>query len=225
MNGDVNHDVNDDPSQRTEQRTSQRSNDPARYDQAYFDKWYRHPRTRVKGAAELRRQVEFVLRTAEWTLGRPVRTVLDVGCGEGNWQPELKRLRPALAYDGVDPSAYAVRKFGARRGLQQGGIEDLGTLDLRARYDLVVCCGMLNYLSTEQLQRGLAEVAARTGGVAYLELFADGDAFEGDTGWPAPQSLSWYRRELTRAGFVSIGMQCYVPQHGEANVSLLERGW
>ncbi len=179
----------------------------------------------MKGAAELRRQVAFVLHTAEWTLGRPARTVLDVGCGRGDWQPLLRELRPGLAYDGVDPSAYAVSRYGKRRGLQQGGIEDLGRLPLRDRYDLVVCCGMLNYLSTEQLRTGLSQVSARTGGVAYLELFADGDAFEGDTGWPAPQSLSWYRRELARAGFLSIGMQCYVPTHGEANVSLLERGW
>ncbi len=199
--------------------------DGARYDEAYFDKWYRNPRTRVKGAAELRRQVAFVLHTAEWTLGRPVRTVLDVGCGMGNWQPVLTKLRPGLSYDGVDPSAYAVSKFGKRRGLQQGSIEDLPRLPLRPQYDLVVCCGMLNYLSTEQLRKGLAGVQARTGGVAYLELFADGDAFEGDTGWPAPQSLRWYRREITRAGFLSIGMQCYVPRRSEHHVSLLERGW
>lgn len=179
----------------------------------------------MKGAAELRRQVAFVLHMAEWTLGRHVRTVLDVGCGMGDWQPVLRKLRPGLAYDGVDPSAYAVSKFGRRRGLLQGGIEDLPQLPLRPRYDLVVCCGMLNYLSTNQLRTGLAAVAARTGGVAYLELFADGDAFEGDTEWPAPQPLVWYRRELARAGFLSIGMQCYVPRHGESNVSLLERGW
>ena len=179
----------------------------------------------MKGSAELRRQVAFVLHTAEWTLGRPVRTVLDVGCGMGDWQPVLKKVRPGLSYDGVDPSAYAVSKFGKRRGLQQGGIEELPRLSLRTSYDLVVCCGMLNYLATDQLRVGLAGVVARTGGVAYLELFADGDAFEGDTGWPAPQTLSWYRRELTRAGFFSIGMQCYMPRRGETDVSLLERGW
>lgn len=197
----------------------------ARYDRAYFDKWYRDPRTRVKSPAELLRQVEFVLHAAEWTLGRRVRTVLDVGCGEGNWQPVLKRLRPTLHYDGVDPSEYAVAKHGARRGLQQGGIEDLATLPLRDTYDLVVCCGMLNYLSQSQLVAGLPLVEARTGGMAYLELFADGDAFEGDTGWPKPQSATWYRTALERAGFRSVGMQCYVPRAGEGNVSLMERGW
>ena len=55
----------------------------SRYDQAYFDKWYRHPAHRVKSPAELRRQVEFVVRQAEWVLGRPIRSVLDVGFVQG----------------------------------------------------------------------------------------------------------------------------------------------
>ncbi|MEO7520552.1 MAG: class I SAM-dependent methyltransferase, partial [Gemmatimonas sp.] len=197
----------------------------ARYDRAYFDKWYRNTRTRVKSPAELQRQVEFVLHAAEWTLGRRVRTVLDVGCGEGQWQRVLRRLRPAVAYDGVDPSAYAVSRHRARRGLQQGGIEDLATLSLRGTYDLVVCCGMLNYLSRAQLKAGLPLVEARTGGMAYLELFAQGDALEGDTDWPKPGTATWYRDTLRAAGFRPIGMQCYVPRSGEGAVSLMERGW
>ena len=68
-----------------------------RYDRAYFDKWYRSPRHRVKSPGELRRQAAFVLAAAEYILGRPVRTVLDVGSGEGQWNPALRRLRPSLA--------------------------------------------------------------------------------------------------------------------------------
>jgi SAM-dependent methyltransferase len=193
------------------------------YDKAYFDKWYRHPLHRVKSATELRRQVEFVLRLAEWVLGRPVHTVLDVGCGEGNWQPVLRRLRPRVQYDGVDPSEYAVARFGARRGLQRGGIDDLDDLPLRAQYDLVVCCGMLNYLPSATLTRGLAQVARRTGGIAYLELFTASDRFEGDTSWTAPKSAAWYRRVIASAGFHPIGMHAYVPVAQRERVAALER--
>lgn len=160
---------------------------------------------------------------AEWVLGRPVRSVLDVGCGEGQWRPQLARLRPLVHYDGVDPSAYAVTRYGARRGLQLGGIEDLDALPLRPQYDLVVCCGMLNYLSSRTLRRGLVQLSRRTGGVAYLELFTRTDAFEGDTNWPRPQAAAWYRRVIRNAGLHSIGMHGYVPMAQRDRVSTLER--
>jgi len=194
-----------------------------RYDREYFDKWYRHPQHRVKSRAELMRQVHFVLSTAEFVLGRPVRSVLDVGCGEGQWLPALRRCRPQIVYDGVDPSAYAVKRYGARRHLQRGDIAALDALALREGYDLVVCCGMLNYLTALQLRAGIAQLARRVAGVAYLELFARQDHFEGDTDWPAPRSAAWYRSVMSSNGLVPIGMQCYVTDAGQHRVSTLER--
>ncbi len=166
-----------------------------------------------------------MLHAAEWVLGRPVRTVLDVGCGEGHWRPVLQAMRPSLRYDGVDPSEYAVQRFGSKRGLQLGGIESLDVLRLRPAYDLVVCCGMLNYLSATQFRRGVVQVARRTSGVAYLEIFSKGDAFEGDTNWPTPKPASWYRDVLATAGLRSVGMQCYVPDARTTAIARLERGW
>lgn len=193
------------------------------YDKAYFDKWYRHPTHRVKSAVELKRQVDFLLHLTEWALSRKVRSVLDVGCGEGNWRAPLKRLRPTLHYDGVDPSEYAVGRFGARRSLQLGGIEDLDRLKLRDSYDLVVCCGMLNYLPLASLRNGLAQVARRTAGVAYLELFSRTDGFEGDTNWPQPRPAVEYRRMMRAVGLTPIGMHCYVRTSQRDLVSALER--
>lgn len=197
--------------------------DVARYDRAYFDKWYRSATHRVRSPAEVARQCGFVLATAEWVLGRPVRTVLDVGCGEGQWRAALRRHRPRLRYDGVDPSAYAVQRYGASRHLQRGGIEDLDDLPLADQYDLVVCCGMLNYLTPAVFTRGMAQVARRTGGLAYLEVFTRDDAYEGDTGGPPPQSASWYRRVMRKAGLVAVGLQCYVHARDTERVSALER--
>jgi SAM-dependent methyltransferase len=194
-----------------------------RYDRAYFDKWYRNPRHRVKSATELERQVRFVLSAAEWVLGRPVKSVLDVGCGEGNWRAVLRALRPRIAYEGIDPSEYAVKRFGKSRNIRLGGIEDVERVARRNGYDLVVCCGMLNYLDAQQLRSGLGQVAAKTDGVAYLELFTNDDAFEGDTSWPEPRSTAWYRGLIRRAGLHSIGMHCYVPAHRSEMVASLER--
>ncbi len=166
-----------------------------------------------------------MLAQAEWLLGRPVRTVLDVGCGEGNWQPVLKKFSPSLVYDGVDPSAYAVARFGRRRALQQGSIEALDAVSLREAYDLVVCCGMLNYLTARQFRAGVAQVARRVRGMAYLEIFARGDQFEGDTDWPPLKSAAWYRDVLTGVGLQSIGMQGYVSKARQETVARMERGW
>jgi SAM-dependent methyltransferase len=195
------------------------------YDEAYFEKWYRDPKHRVRTPVEFARQVDFVLHVAEWVLQRRVASVLDVGCGEGQWGVALRKRRPRLSYVGVDPSGWAVAQHGARRGLLEGGITDLDRLlPSGARYDLVLCVGMLNYLDATTLRQGLRQVSRRTAGVAYLELFAQGDEYVGDTDWPAPRPAAWYRTTLQSAGFVPIGLQCYVPQAEADRVSAMERG-
>lgn len=200
------------------------ASDGKQYDAGYFEKWYRDPVHRVRTPVEFARQVDFVLHLAEWVLQRPVARVLDVGCGEGQWGVALRKRRPKLDYTGVDPSAWAVRKYGARRGLLHGGITDLDQLLPRGeRYDLVLCVGMLNYLDAATLREGLRQVARRTAGVAYLELFAKGDEYVGDTDWPAPKPAAWYRTTLSTAGFVPIGMQCHVTQAEADRISAMER--
>ena len=192
------------------------------YNQAYFEKWYRNPRHRVKTATELARQVAFVLHTAEWVLARPVRSVLDVGCGEGQWRAALRKFRPAIQYTGIDPSEYAVRRYGKRRNITLGSLETLHLLNLGGPFDLVVCCGMLNYIAAETLADGLGHVASLTHGVAFLEIFTGSDATEGDTSWPTPQSAEWYRATLKRAGLTSVGLHCYV-REGRHVIAELEQ--
>ncbi len=102
--------------------------DPRHYDQQYFDRWYRDPRHRVFTAAERARRVAVVLSVAEYVLGRRVRSVLDVGAGEGHWRAPLIEARPRIEYVGLDPSPYVVERFGQRSadvtqaaGLSEGG--------------------------------------------------------------------------------------------------------
>lgn len=192
------------------------------YNRAYFEKWYRNPRYRVKTAAELARQVAFVLHTAEWVLAHPVRRVLDVGCGEGQWRAALRKHRPTIQYVGVDPSEYAVKRYGKRRNIHLGSLDNLRELSLGGPFDLVVCCGMLNYIAAGSLADGLGQVASLTHGVAFLEIFTGSDATEGDTSWPTPQSAQWYRATLQNAGLTSVGLHCYV-QEGRHAIAELER--
>jgi SAM-dependent methyltransferase len=193
------------------------------YDQAYFDKWYRHPRHRVKSPADMARQLGFILSATEYLLDRPVRSVLDVGCGEGNWAAVLRRLRPRARYLGVDGSDYAVRRFGRRRNIRLGTFGELGTLDLPGPFDLILCLGVLNYVAPDELRSGLRALRGLAGGVAYLEIFTRADEATGDftreyARWPA-----WYRRNFREAGFIALGMHCYLPSDLATNAAALER--
>jgi len=196
---------------------------PRTYDRAYFDKYSRAADTRVRSAAEMARMVRFVLHTADYVLGRPVRSVLDVGAGEGNWLPVLRRLRPSIGYQGVDPSEYAVRRFGARRNVLLGDVASLDDLPLRDGYDLVVANGVLNYLSPDELRAALPRLTRRADGMLYLEIFTDTDDITGDTRFGHRESAAWYRRELRRAGLVGLGMHCYLRRELEGRLAALER--
>jgi SAM-dependent methyltransferase len=180
------------------------------YDRAYFDRWYRRPGTRVWTTADVTRKVRLALAAAEYVLGRPVRTVLDVGCGEGTWFPILRRLRPGIRYTGVDPSPYVVQRFGRRRHIRQGEFGALDRLRLRSQYDLVVACDVLHYVPTADLTRGLQVLADRTRGAAYLEAYTSTDAISGDRRGFHHRLPARYRSLLAAAGFTGVGLHLYV---------------
>lgn len=193
------------------------------YDKAYFDKWYRHPRHRVKSPLDMRRQLGFVVAATEYLLERPVRRVLDVGCGEGNWAPVLKRLRPGVKYWGVDGSEYAVGRFGKRRNIRLGTFATLGRLGLPGAFDLVLCLGVLNYLSADELRAGLRAIRKLSAGVAYFEIFTSADDATGDFTREYARPPAWYKRELLTAGYVSLGMHLYLPRELAWHAAALER--
>jgi len=194
------------------------------YDQRYFDKWYRNPRYRVKSQQELARQVALVVTAAEYLVGRALRTVLDVGCGEANWLLPLRRLRPRIQYTGVDSSEYVVSRFGASRNIRLGTIDSLDRMRLRKEYDLILCVGMLNYLDRAQLRTGLAHLYELANGVVYLELFTSVDrGVFGDTRGTRLRSPAWYRARIREARFLACGLHCYIPDWLREQTSALER--
>ena len=140
------------------------------YDRAYFDKWYRHPRFRVKSPRDVERQLRFIVSATEYLFERPVKRVLDVGAGEGNWGVALRKIRPRAAYLGVDASEYAVARYGERRNLRLGSLGTLDTLRLGGPFDLVLCCGVLIYIAPDELRSGLRHVHRLTRGVAYSPI-------------------------------------------------------
>jgi 2-polyprenyl-3-methyl-5-hydroxy-6-metoxy-1,4-benzoquinol methylase len=192
------------------------------YDEAYFKKWYHDPRTRVHSPDAVRRKVRMVVGAAEYFLGRPVRTVLDVGAGEGRWRAELRRIRPRIRYVGVDPSEWVVARYGHRRNIRLGSFEQLHGMALGRGYDVVVCADMLQYVPDVALKRGLHHIATLLGGLAFLEAYTSGDDMEGDLeGWH-PRSKREYRRLFADAGLVACGMHCYLTRDVALNAVELE---
>lgn len=192
------------------------------FDEAYFRRWYRAGVVSVQVPADLEREVALTLAVTESLLGRPVKSVLDVGCGEGQWRRAVKRRRPSATYLGVDPSEYVVRRHGTRRNIRLGTFEDLRTVIGRSQFDLVVCSGMLNYLPEKALRAGLRHVANATRCVAYLELYTRRDQLHGDLQGIQRQTGARARAALRRAGLIACGMHCYVPRRHAWRLAELE---
>ncbi|GAB3732081.1 class I SAM-dependent methyltransferase [Luteimonas pelagia] len=190
------------------------------YDKAYFDRWYRGGG--IGGAARLARKVALAVATAEYHLERPVRSVLDVGCGEGAWRAPLRKLRPDVAYLGFDSSEYAVRRFAARRGVHYARFGDFAELRPCGPVDLLVCSDVMHYLPARELDRGLAGLAELCGGVAFLETFARGDGAIGDGHGFFARPAAFYRRRFEAVGFRPLGSHCWLSPALAGRVAALE---
>jgi SAM-dependent methyltransferase len=192
------------------------------YDRRYFDHWYRDDDAGVGRGALLRRKVALAVAMAEHYLGRPLRSVLDVGCGEGAWRAPLLRLRPNLAYLGVDSSEYAVARCGAKRNLRLVHFRQLGELRFGAPVDLLVCADVLHYLPAADLRRGLSGFAELCHGAACIETYCRGDAVEGDKRGFIPRPAAFYRRAIAAAGFTACGSHGYLSPSLAAGAVALE---
>jgi SAM-dependent methyltransferase len=192
-----------------------------RYDQHYYDHWYRS-RAAVITVASRQRKVRLAVAAAEFMLGREIRSVLDIGCGEAAWRAVLRRMRPDVAYQGVDSSEYVVERFGGRRNIRLGSFGTLGQLPLR-KFDLIVCADVIAYVNNADLARGLAAVRKRLRGVAYIEAYAIGDDMVGDfDGWHH-RSEAMYRKAFAKAGLIACGMHCWVPREQRHLLAAMER--
>ncbi len=197
------------------------------YDRAYFQKWYRDPRKAVVRRADLERKVAMALGAAEHLMGRAVESVLDVGCGEGPWNPLLRARRPRLRYLGLDTSVYAIRRYGRARNLRPGSWGQLGELRVGGPFDLVVCSDALHYVPTPEFLRGLDGLPGLVGGVAYLDfLTADDDletGLEGDLVGFRKRTAAWYRRKLRATGLVECGLGIWAAKDLAPALTALER--
>jgi SAM-dependent methyltransferase len=191
------------------------------YDETYFDKWYRG-RTRVHASGEVQRKVALSVASAEYFLHRQARTALDIGCGEGAWQPELRTLRPRLRYLGLDPSEYAVTRFGHERNIRRATFAELGSLRLPRKFDLVICSDVLHYVRDDEIRRGVTELVRHTAGIAYLEVLTAEDDIVGDLEGFIRRPAAWYRRLFQGAGLRAAGPYLWLAPSLQSSAAHLE---
>ena len=192
-----------------------------RYDRDYFDRWYRHGG--IGGRQRLARKVALAVATAEYHLERPLKSVLDIGCGEGAWRAPLLKLRPRVQYLGFDSSAYAIQRYGRSRNLHMAKVGDFAWLRPCAPVDLLVCSDVMHYVPSRELRPALDGFAELTGGVAFLEAFSAEDEFDGDHEGFQARPARWYRSGLKNAGFTALGSHCWLSPALAGHAAALER--
>mgnify|MGYP001555975875 FL=1 len=179
-----------------------------RYDRDYFDRWYRDGG--IGGKQRLARKVALAVATAEYMLERPLRTVLDIGCGDEAWRAPLLELRPRASYLGFDSSEYAVSRYGRSRNVHGARFGDFAQLRPCPPVDLLVCSDVLHYLPTRELDRGLPGLAALCGGIAFLETFTRKDAAAGDEDGFLGRDAAFYPGRFEALGFRHVGAHCWL---------------
>jgi SAM-dependent methyltransferase len=189
------------------------------YDRAYFQHWYHD---RPGRSAALKRKVALAVAMAEYYLQRPIRSVLDVGCGEAAWRAPLLKLRPGLSYQGVDSSEYAVARHGRRRNIALADFGQLDQLRFGAPADLLVCSDVMHYVPTAELRRGLSGFDELCGGVAFLEVYGNDDDILGDKRGFMERPARFYRKLFVEAGFQPCGSHGYLSSHLRGQATKLE---
>jgi hypothetical protein len=192
---------------------------PAPADAAYYRRYYESAETRVHGRREIARLARGVTGLIEW-FGGELHAVLDVGAGAGFWRDWFAAHRKGARYLSTDVSEHACRRYGHER-------RDIARWRGRARYDLVICHGVLPYLDDAEAERAIDNMAAMCRGFLYLEAVTARDLRERcDPTHTDPtmhgRTAAWYRARLT-SHFTALGCGLHYVRGGPLGFYELER--
>ena len=165
------------------------------FDRRYYDRFYGRQRPRLADRQNADRLGDFVCAYLRY-IGQPVRSVLDVGCGVGLWRDVIARQFSKARYRGIEYSEYLCETYGWERG----SVVDFET---KARFDLVVCEDVLQYLPAAATQKAIANLARLCRGALYLSVLTQEDWDENCNRAKTDadvhkRSASWYRRRLAK---------------------------
>ncbi len=194
---------------------------PADFDQAFFERFYGDPATRVADEGDAERIAGLIAGVVQY-LELPVRRILDAGCGVGLLRAPLLARFPKARYEGLEYSAYLCRQHGWIEG-------SLAEHVAKAPYDLVVCHDVLQYLDDASAARALRNLATLCRGALYFSVLTRGDwrhaADQSRTDRTVHlRTADWYRRRLRR-GFRHVAAGIHLSRALEPVLWELEGPW
>ena len=133
-----------------------------RFDEAYYHRFYENPKTRIYGAKEHAHLAQYVFSFAQWN-DLPVQSVLDVGAGIGLWKNWIAKNMKEVEYTGTEVSQAMCKKHGYLH-------RDIARWRDRKKHDLIVCHGVLQYLPDPDVAPAVANIAAMSRGLVYVEV-------------------------------------------------------
>lgn len=189
------------------------------FDEAYYQRYYFDKKTSVADPAHVERLGAFVCSYMKY-VRVPVRRVLDVGCGIGLWRDVVAQHFPYASYQGVEYSDYLCSRYGWTRG---------SVVDFSAPepFDLVICQGVLPYLSAADLQKALHNLGLLCQGALYVEAVTreDYERQTIDEALTDPRLFrhraQLYRRGLSQ-GFQALGGGVWLSHRAELPLFELE---
>lgn len=184
----------------------------SRFDRKYYDRFYGGSRERAAYRNDEDRLGAFVAGYINY-LRQPVRSVVDIGCGLGQWQGIVARHFPKARYTGVEISDYLCKRYGWIQGT---------AMDFRseARFDLVICKDTLQYLSPGEFRSAAVNLSELCKGVLYASILTTED-------WQANcdrrrtdsrvylRTARWYRKILGRY-FTNLGGGLFLSPRSKA---------
>lgn len=172
-----------------------------RFDEAYYQRFYEDPKTRVVEPDDHAALCEFVFAFARYNHVE-IKSVLDIGAGVGHWRKWLEKHQTSAKYVGTEVSAAMCKKYGLLQ-------KDIARWRDRKKHDLIVCQGVMQYLPDPDVAPAVANIAAMSKGILYLEITTRQDLRENCDLERTDQDIfirngSYYRGILAKH-FINIG--------------------
>ncbi len=192
--------------------------EPLRFDEAYYRRFYRDPRTRIYDQRRHAKLVAGVVSLMEW-FGVAPQDVLDVGAGLGWWGQWLRRHRKGVRVVSTELEREVCSKYGHTHA-------DITTWRLPQTFDLVICQGVLPYLDAVGASAAIENLAAMSGTFLYLEAITADDMKDAIDAERTDlrvnlRPASWYRRRLA-PHFREVGAGLYAARRAAIPLFALE---